>query len=55
MRRQFQSDTKTLNKLKNLHAKASFQAKGKKHVDVGHTVCPTFNQHLQCGNPAPHS
>ena len=24
-------------------------------VDVGHTVCPTFKQHLQCGNPAPHS
>ena len=24
-------------------------------VDVGHTVCPTFNQQLQCGNPAPHS
>ena len=24
-------------------------------VDVGHTICPTFKQHLQCGNPAPHS
>ena len=24
-------------------------------VDVGRTVCPTFKQQLQCGNPAPHS